>query len=407
MKGKAVKLVNGDLTKQKFSADALILAKEFSVYPEINLIDLDAAFGTGDNLELIEEICRICNCNVGGGVRTVEKAYGLLKAGANKIIIGTKATEEFLSKLPKEKVIVAIDSRRGKITDKGWKRQRKETPFDKIKKLENYCSGFLYTYVDKEGTMKGIDRDTTKKLLKITDKKIYYAGGISNKYDVLELENINVNPVVGMAYYENRIDYADLFVSILDFEKNNGIIPTIVQDTSGQVLMLAYSSKESVLKALKERSGIYYSRSKKRLWKKGETSGNYQELIRINIDCDKDALLFTVKQKNIACHTGRYSCFEEKEFSFERLFEIIESKKGKKTFTGSLFKDDALLKKKILEEASEVANFRDKDNLKWEVADLLYFIFILMEKNKLELKNIENELMTRNEMKNYIKTTKL
>ncbi len=399
MNGKSVKLVQGDSSKKEFETDATKLAEEFSIYPEINLIDLDAALGKGENLELIEKICKICNCNIGGGIRSIEKAYELLKLGANKIIIGTRAEKSFLSKLPKEKIIVAIDSRNGKITDKGWKNQREETPFELVKNLSEYCSGFLYTCVEKEGTMEAVDFETIKKLRKLTDKKIMYAGGVSDSKEIIELEKLNTDCVIGMAYYKNKINLEESFVMLLNFEKNNGIIPTIVKDEYGQVLMLAYSTKESVLEALKTRKGMYYSRSRKKLWEKGETLGNTQELIRVETDCDRDTLIYTVKQKNFACHKGEYSCFSGKEFTMNSLMQIIRSKKGSGSFTGKIMEDEKYLNEKIMEEAMEVINFRDIENLKWEIVDLLYFVSVKMEKYGLDYKDIENELATRHSRK--------
>ena len=100
------------------------------------------------------------------------------------------------------------------------------------------------------------------------------------------------------------------------------MIPTIVQDESGRVLMLAYSTKESLELAKKEKRGIYFSRRRNELWRKGETSGNTQELLDIKFDCDKDTILFTVKQKGVACHEGTYSCFEDKQFNLRALLDL-------------------------------------------------------------------------------------
>ena len=403
MNGKAVKLVKGNLQNKKFEEDALALARKFSIYPQINLIDLNAAFGNGDNNELIRKICKICNCNIGGGIRTIEQAYKILKIGANKIIIGTKANKKFLKKLPKEKIIVAVDSKQGKIVNKAWTNKTSNTAIEKVIELQNYCSEFLYTYVDKEGTMEEIDFDTILKIREITNNKLQYAGGISNKEQVLKLAKYNIDTVIGMAYYENKINYNEMFVSLLDFKKNKGMIPTIVKDENDQILMLAYSSKDSVLKAITQRKGIYFSRSRKKLWIKGETSKNTQELKRVQTDCDNDTLIYTVIQKKVACHTGQYSCFSDKKFELNELLSIIKSKRNTDSFTDKLLKNEKELKKKILEESNEVINYIDKDNLKWEIADLIYFITVLMAKNNLDYKDIFNDLKTRN----YIKTIDL
>src|SRR3989344_3235717 len=134
MDGKAVQLRQGR-EKVLERKNVLELAKEFSKYGEIAVIDLDAALGKGDNLKLIKKICKIADCRVGGGIRTIEKANEILQAGAKKIIIGTKANPKFLGQLPKERVIAAIDSKEGYVVNKGWTAKTKKTPKELIKGL--------------------------------------------------------------------------------------------------------------------------------------------------------------------------------------------------------------------------------------------------------------------------------
>ncbi|MGN0015685.1 MAG: geranylgeranylglyceryl/heptaprenylglyceryl phosphate synthase, partial [Candidatus Gastranaerophilaceae bacterium] len=150
MSGKAVQLRQG---KEKVleKEDIENLAKEFGKYGELAVIDLDAAMGKGDNENVIREICKIAKCRVGGGIRTIEKAKRMLALGAKKIIIGTAASEEFLSKLPKDKVMLAIDAKNGKISQKGWTEEIDATPVDFVKRFDNLCSGYLYTIVENEG----------------------------------------------------------------------------------------------------------------------------------------------------------------------------------------------------------------------------------------------------------------
>lgn len=397
MYGKAVQLRQG---KEKVleRKNVLELAKEFSKYGEIAVIDLDAAMGKGNNLELIKKICKIADCRVGGGIRTIEKANELLQAGAKKIIIGTKATPEFLKQLPKGRVIAAVDSKEGYVVTKGWTEKTKQKPQELITKLEPYCSGFLFTNVDKEGLMQGIDFGIVKKLRKLTKNNLTVAGGISSIEDIKKLEELGADSQLGMALYTGKIKLNEAFVSLLDFRKNKGLIPTIAQDDKKQVLMLAFSNKESLLRTFKTGKATYYSRSRRKIWQKGETSSNYQQILRVKYDCDKDALLFIVKQKNVACHTGKYSCFDDKEFSFEDLYDVISGriinpKKG--SYTSKISPDEKKIKEKIREECMEILNYKDKDNLVWEISDLLYFIFVLMAKNGIDIKDIENELWRR------------
>ena len=210
MDGKAVQLKQG---KEKVleRENVLELAKEFSKYGELAVIDLDAAMGKGDNLELIKKLCKITACRVGGGIRTIEKAEEILRAGAKKIIIGTKATPEFLKQLPKEKLIVAVDTIGGYVINKGWANKTKKAPEEVIKELESYCSEFLFTNVDKEGLMQGFDFDKAIKLKKLTKNKITAAGGITTNEDAIKLERLGFNSQIGMALYTGKINLGEVF----------------------------------------------------------------------------------------------------------------------------------------------------------------------------------------------------
>ena len=344
MGGKAVQLKQG---KEKVleREDIFELAKYFSRFGELAVIDLDAAMGKGDNEELIKKICRIAPCRVGGGIRDVGKAKRIIANGAKKIIIGTAASEELLSQLPKDKILVAIDSNKGKVVTEGWTKDTGITPEDYVKRFDDLCHGYLYTIVEKEGMMGGTDLEAIKKIRKLTKKELVAAGGISSIDEIKELEKNNISSQLGMCIYTNAVKLEDAFCAMLDFEKQNNLIPTIVQDArTKQVLMLAYSNKEAVMKTLKDGLATYFSRSRNELWTKGLTSGNTQELVSARYDCDRDTLLYKVNQKGVACHLGRYSCFEDKDFDIHDLVEVPEQRKREhpeKSFTTKLFKSEA------------------------------------------------------------------
>ena len=327
MDGKAVQLRQG---KEKVleREDVLELAKYYSRFGEISVIDLDAAMNKGNNEALIKEICKIAHCRVGGGIRDKEKAKRILANGAKQIIIGTAANEEFLSKLPKDKVIVAIDEKKGKVTTEGWTKEVESTPADYVKRFDNLCAGYLYTIVDKEGMMQGTDIEAIKEIRKITKKTLIAAGGISTIDEIKTLIKMNVSTQLGMSIYTGAIKLEDAYLAVMDFDKQDGLIPTVVQDIeTKQVLMLAYSNKESLRKTLSEGLATYYSRSRNELWTKGLTSGHTQELISAKFDCDQDTLLFKVKQNGVACHTGRYSCFEDRDFCINELYKLLLDRK--------------------------------------------------------------------------------
>lgn len=394
MEGKAVALRKGMKALEIKDLDKAM--NKFRVFPETNVIDLDSAFCKKGNKELVKRICKKIKCNVGGGIRSAENARELLRAGAKNVIIGTNANPEFLKQLPSHRVIVALDVKSSRIVADGRRRPVAGNLKAKIRQLEKYCGGFLVTDADAEGSGSGCNLDSIKKLKGITKKRIIIAGGISSYAEIKEINGLGFDQVLGLSVHNGTIDPYTALIKILKF--SNGLIPTIVQDNEGQILMLAYSSKESILKSLSTRQATYFSRSRNRLWTKGESSGNRQELLTIKYDCDFDALVYVVKQTGSACHTSRYSCFEDKNFGLDYLLgflrEHIDSR-DPKSYTCKMAREPEGLKKKILEEAREVVSASSKGDKISEISDLLYFVLVFMAKNKISLDEIKNELSLR------------
>jgi phosphoribosyl-ATP pyrophosphohydrolase len=183
-------------------------------------------------------------------------------------------------------------------------------------------------------------------------------------------------------------------ISKINFEKMNGLIPTIIQDESGDIISLVYSSKESLRKTLESGNGWYFSRERKRLWMKGETSGNIQRVIEIKVDCDRDALLFRVKMKGGGCHMGNYSCFDSANFGIPELYDKIADRIAngdEMSYTKKIAEDKSLLFRKIIEESGELVTAKNKEEIIWEASDLIYFILVLLAKEGITLKDIEKE----------------
>ena len=191
---------------------------------------------------------------------------------------------------------------------------------------------------------------------------------------------------------------------------NRGLVPAIVQEIeSKKVLMLAYMNKESIEKTFEEGIVHYYSRSREELWKKGETSGNIQRLRGFYYDCDKDSVLVLVEQVGVACHTGSYSCFfnevlkiEEENKIIEELYALLKDRKENPkegSYTNYLFREglDKILKK-VGEEASEViigAKNNSKEELVYEISDLIYHLLVLMVNENIAIDDIKEELIRR------------
>lgn len=191
----------------------------------------------------------------------------------------------------------------------------------------------------------------------------------------------------------------------------NGLIPAIVQDAnSGKVLMLAYMNEQALEKTLETKETWFYSRSRQELWHKGATSGNRQTVKQIALDCDEDALLVTVEPHGPACHTGEESCFfqpieaklDERREVIHHLIDIIEERRTNPiegSYTNYLFTEgiDKVLKK-VGEEASEViigAKNNDKEEIKWEVADLVYHTLVLLNMTDVSINDIKDVLYER------------
>jgi phosphoribosylformimino-5-aminoimidazole carboxamide ribonucleotide (ProFAR) isomerase len=200
--------------------DPLTMLAKFAAFPQIQVIDLDAAIGNGENDELVELVASKAVCRVGGGVRTVERAKKVLAQGAYRVIVGTSAftaegiNQPFLEALVEavgpEPVVLALDSKDGRITVKGWRESLEMAAEDVIHSLEPYCSGFLCTYVDKEGMLQGTDLDWFRRLRAATRHEITAAGGITTIADIEALDSMQIHAAVGMAIYTGRLDLAEL-----------------------------------------------------------------------------------------------------------------------------------------------------------------------------------------------------
>jgi len=214
MGGKIVQLVQGEKKALEFENFEYWIER-FSAYPLVQLIDLDAAMGKDTNSRLIETICKRLPCQVGGGIRTIERAKELLAVGAKRVIFGsallkegavdTQMAAEAVATLGAAQLTFAIDSRNGKVAIKGWKEATSITPQEMIRVLDGYCGAFLYTHIDTEGTMAGFPLQVARELAPLTKKKLIVAGGIRSQAEVDELDGIGVDAVVGMAIYTGAI----------------------------------------------------------------------------------------------------------------------------------------------------------------------------------------------------------
>ena len=212
--GAVVQLVQGERLAIR-DEDVFAWVRKFERFPKVQVIDLDAAMGTGDNLAIVRQIAGALSCRVGGGVRTIARAQDILGAGARQVILGSSLFKrgrpdlEFARTLAEtigpERVIAAVDSKGGHVVIHGWKTPLPLTALEAIQALEPYCDEFLYTHVDKEGLMDGTDLGAILELRRATRKRLTAAGGITTKAEIDTLHEHDVDAVVGMALYTGKL----------------------------------------------------------------------------------------------------------------------------------------------------------------------------------------------------------
>lgn len=392
--GRTVQLVGGrDLALD--AGDPFPIADRWAVVGDIAVIDLDAARGRGSNAELIRGLVRRHPCRVGGGIRDLATARDWLDAGAQQVILGTAATPELLRELPRERVIAAVDAQHGEVVVEGWQRGTGAGLLDKIRELRDFVGGFLVTFVEREGRMEGLDMERVREVVEAAGAAhVTIAGGVTTAEDVAAIDRMGADAQIGMAIYTGRLDLGDAFAAPLVSDRDDGLWPTVVVDEHGVAMGLAWSDADSLRAAVRERRGIYCSR-KRGLWVKGESSGAVQELVRVDADCDRDALRFTVRQAGVGfCHRETWTCWGPDRglpALARRLAERIEAAPAG-SYTRRLLDDPELLAAKLIEEAGELAMAESRAEVAWEAADLMYFLLVAAARGGVSLAEVEAEL---------------
>ena len=213
--GAVVQLVQGEKLAIR-DADVFRWVRRFERFPKVQVIDLDAAMGRGDNLAIVRQIAGALSCRVGGGIRTTTRAAEVLAAGAQQIIAGSSLFKDgrpdlafaqaLCDAVGRERVIAAVDSRGGQVVIHGWKTALPLTAAEAVRALEPYCDEFLYTHVDKEGLMGGTDIDAILEVKRATTRRLTAAGGITTQREIDDLDALGIDAVVGMAIYTGALD---------------------------------------------------------------------------------------------------------------------------------------------------------------------------------------------------------
>jgi phosphoribosylformimino-5-aminoimidazole carboxamide ribotide isomerase len=214
MGGKVVQLVRGErLALESDELDRWI--QRFARFPRVQLIDLDAAMGSGANAAIVATVCRQLPCQVGGGVRTPDRALALVNAGARRVIVGSslfkgsrpnvELAAAFAEAVGRDRLIGAVDSKGGQVVIHGWKTPLPLTAVAAVQALEPYCAEFLYTHVDTEGLMGGIPMEAVLAVSRATSRHLIAAGGITTRAEIDALDRAGIDAVVGMAIYTGKL----------------------------------------------------------------------------------------------------------------------------------------------------------------------------------------------------------
>jgi phosphoribosylformimino-5-aminoimidazole carboxamide ribotide isomerase len=214
MDGKVVQLIQGR-EKALEAGSPLEMLEKFRAFPQIQVIDLDAAMNKGSNDALVELVTSRAVARVGGGVRSADRARALIQQGAFRVIVGTAAFDrekltEIASAAGPERLIIALDSRAGKVVTHGWQEATDFSAEEVIHQLEPYCSGFLCTYVDKEGMLEGTDLGWFRRLRAATRHELTAAGGITTVEEIEALRKLGIHAALGMAIYTGRLNLEEL-----------------------------------------------------------------------------------------------------------------------------------------------------------------------------------------------------
>jgi phosphoribosyl-AMP cyclohydrolase / phosphoribosyl-ATP pyrophosphohydrolase len=395
--GHAVQLIGGE-ARALDAGDPRPLARRYGLVGEIAVVDLDAALGQGANAAVMADLLDLAPCRVGGGIRDVASAISWLDRGALKVVLGTAARPDVLRELPPERVVAALDARHGEVVVEGWRKSTGKGVLERIAALRDLVGGFLVTFVEREGRLEGTDLDFAKEIRDAAgDAALTIAGGITSAEEVALLDRLGCDAQVGMALYTGRLGLAEAFAAPLKSDRPDGLWPTVVVDERGVALGFCYSDLESLRAALERGEGVYHSRSRG-LWIKGASSGATQELLRIDADCDRDCLRFTVRQQPPGfCHLNTRTCWGE-ESSLGALARRVAERKTSApagSYTARLFVDPALFGAKLREEAGELADAGARAEVIHEAADLLYFTLATLARHDVDLAEVERALARR------------
>ncbi len=376
-------------------SDLLAQVERLGRTGEVVLVDVDAATGSGNNEALIRQAIRLAPCFVGGGIRDEDKVRRLLRAGAHRVLLDTSVTTDFLSRMPRYRILVSLDTVDGAVITDGRARPTNRTTAETMQILAPYCSGFLCSFVEADGRGAPTPANRVRDVAAATTLYLAVRGGGHGVDDVRTLDQIGVDVALAGTWKSPAIDPTDAFVACMDFSK--GPVPTIVQDPQGQILMLNWSDAVTLRRSLEDGVVRYCPRDE------GCEAGDElpgSRLVRATADRSRRALVYTVRPASSVFDRAHYSRFGKgaREFGLSGLFEVIRARRDDPrpgSYTSFLFEKDDRIPRKLTEEIYELLTARTHDDITWEAADVIYFLLAYLVKQGVSLDEVLSELMGR------------
>ncbi len=428
--GKIVRLLKGNYNKATIYDDKVDnLIEKYNIFNNLHIVDLNGAKGEKckENEKIIKKIRENFKgkIQVGGGFREIEKInFYINQVKADAVVLGTlcikniKKTIEIIKKFGAEKIVLAIDCENinGFYVPKinGWQECCDcKNIFEILEKYNGIAKKILITDIQKDGCLSGVNCELYKQIkTKFPNFEIQASGGVSNFEDITKLQEITDFAIVGRALYEtNLLEKINKntwqnedFISKIDWKKVNNLIPVVVQDCKTfDVLMLGYCNKEAIELTQKSGKMHFFSRTKQRIWMKGEESGNILNVVDLRLDCDNDTMIAIVNPVGTTCHKGTKTCFDYRINFLSELQEIIDKRVQdndiETSYVARLFnKGINKVAQKVGEEATEVviASLNESDDrFLNESADLLFHFLLLLKKKNFELSDVVDVLKGR------------
>lgn len=401
--GQSVLVKNSKVHETHHDGDHRRAMEKISIFPDVLVIDLDGAFGhkKTKNRSIIKRLGKKYCIYTGGGLRTMEDIDDVLKSSIRRCVIAS-ADDTLIVQVPKERLIVEISvNEHNEVLIHGRQTNTHVSIIVRINELIQIgVHAISITFVRTEGCLAGIPRRQIQELMvQIPSQieKIYIAGGITTLDDLEYLWSFSrVIPQLGSAIWKEKLSIGHIFNSMIDFD-DQGLVSAVIQDINGLVKGLCYLNRQAIEKTCEERKLYRYSRKFNRILMKGETSGNIQNIIQINIDCDSDALLITVDSKKPFCHSGDHTCFNSQisiKGNLAVLADHVKMKIDSDSYSGKMQRNPQLALVKVMEEFWEVM-VSHQENQVSECSDLLVHFIMYLNGIGVSLQDIFNELNAR------------